>query len=404
MPALLSQTGAFEDVRSLTPSRSLLPYDLNVPFWSDGALKRRWISVPNAEGGESATVYFSPTGEWQFPPGTVFVKHFELPLDESHRERTRRLETRLLVCAASGGVYGASYRWRADHSDAELVKTSVLAPVEIGASSGVRTQNWFFPGPEECGKCHVPSAGGVLGVNTRQLNRNFSYPDGQTDNQLRRWSRLGLLNPAAQEAELLRLPKLARPDDHSRSVEERARSWLDANCAYCHRSGGAVTDFDARYETPLAQQKLLGAPVRINLGIDGAAMISPNDVWRSMVLHRTAALDGRKMPPLAHEMVDPQGVALLAAWIKSLPGPPVLAPPAISPPEGDYRAAVRVMLQHDDPQAVIRYTLDGAAPTATSPIYQGPIELTAPATVRARAYKEGSTRSISVHATFVVGP
>src|SRR5579883_3505001 len=46
-PPLLSQTGAFKDTRHLIPADSLIPYDLNVSFWSDGANKSRWISVPN---------------------------------------------------------------------------------------------------------------------------------------------------------------------------------------------------------------------------------------------------------------------------------------------------------------------------------------------------------------------
>src|SRR4051794_41256274 len=50
-PALLSQTGAFEDTRALTPSPALIPYDVIVPFWSDGAEKKRWIALP---GGPAA--------------------------------------------------------------------------------------------------------------------------------------------------------------------------------------------------------------------------------------------------------------------------------------------------------------------------------------------------------------
>src|ERR1041385_7395302 len=73
IPKLLSQTGAFKDVRSLTPNESLIPYDLNVAFWSDGAAKLRWVSIPN-ENGSGEKVRFSATGEWTFPPGTVFVK------------------------------------------------------------------------------------------------------------------------------------------------------------------------------------------------------------------------------------------------------------------------------------------------------------------------------------------
>src|ERR1700694_748026 len=38
-PRLLSQTGAFQDTHRLTPAAPLIPYDLIVPFWSDGATK-----------------------------------------------------------------------------------------------------------------------------------------------------------------------------------------------------------------------------------------------------------------------------------------------------------------------------------------------------------------------------
>ena len=70
-PRLLSQTGAFADTTNLVPAAALTPYDLIVPFWSDGAEKSRWISVPSGE-----RIKFAVTGEWVFPKGTVFVKHF----------------------------------------------------------------------------------------------------------------------------------------------------------------------------------------------------------------------------------------------------------------------------------------------------------------------------------------
>src|SRR5690242_9220107 len=55
MPRLLSQTGAFADVRSLKPEPGLLPYDLVVPFWSDGAVKSRYVAIPPGQVQFSAT-------------------------------------------------------------------------------------------------------------------------------------------------------------------------------------------------------------------------------------------------------------------------------------------------------------------------------------------------------------
>src|ERR1700761_3466475 len=119
LPTLLSQTGVFKDTRNLVPSDGLIPYELALAFWSDGADKLRWISVP-----KDTKIGFAPTGEWTFPAGTVFIKTFELPVDATHPGVQRRLETRLLVRDSNGGVYGVVYKWRADNSDAELLSSS----------------------------------------------------------------------------------------------------------------------------------------------------------------------------------------------------------------------------------------------------------------------------------------
>ena len=200
MPAMLSQTGAFRETRSLSTGRGLIPYDLIVSFWSDGAVSLRWNSVPNDRSGASSRIRFSPTGEWKFPAGTVLVKHFELATDESRPSVKQRLETRLLVCDSSGGVYGAGYKWRADNSDAELVKEGRLEPIAIRTRAGTPTQNWYYPGQADCLRCHTSSAAGVLGVKSRQLNRTLTYSTGVTDNQLRTWNHLGVFEPFVTSA------------------------------------------------------------------------------------------------------------------------------------------------------------------------------------------------------------
>ena len=45
-PPLLSQTGAFQNTSTLTPGGRLIPYTVNSPLWSDGAVKRRWLALP----------------------------------------------------------------------------------------------------------------------------------------------------------------------------------------------------------------------------------------------------------------------------------------------------------------------------------------------------------------------
>src|SRR5262249_42874123 len=150
LPSLLSQTGVFRSLRDLTPNPGLIPYEVNSPLWSDGAAKRRWIALP-----AGSAIRYSPTGPWTFPAGTVFVKHFELA--------DKRLETRLLVVDHAGLGYGATYRWRADDSDAELLPAGLTE--EVATKSG--PVKWSYPSRSECLACHTTNAGFVLGVNAR---------------------------------------------------------------------------------------------------------------------------------------------------------------------------------------------------------------------------------------------
>jgi uncharacterized repeat protein (TIGR03806 family) len=391
IPDVLSKTGAFADTRRLIPSPGLMPYELVEAFWSDGASKQRWVAIPEAK------VQFSTTGEWRFPPGTVFVKTFELPVDAAHPEAMRRLETRLLVLDANGGVYGVVYKWRPDNSDADLLSTSLSEPIPA------RQQTWYYPSRNDCQECHNARAGGVLGVKTRQMNRALTYPTGVTDNELRTWNHLGLFEPALKESKIASFPTLAAMDDLSRSLEDRARSYLDANCAQCHRPGGTVAYFDARFDTPLPQQQLVDGSVLIDQGIDRPRIVSPHDIWRSIAFMRINTNGDIRMPPLARETIDQRGVALLGEWIQSLAGRDVVAPPSISPSGGSYDRRVEVTLQDAEPNADIRYTLDGSVPEMSDAHYDHPIQLTGPTVLRARAFKPGYTRSITSQEAFIVG-
>jgi len=223
IPSLLSQTGVFSDTPKRVASPGLIPYDLNVAFWSDGAEKSRWIAVPAGQ------ILFSPTGEWRFPAGTVFVKDFDLA-DAANPAAKRRLETRILVRDSRGGVYGVVYKWRPDGSDADLLGGSETENIQVKSAGGeVQQQTWYYPSRQDCLTCHTAKAGGVLGVKTRQLNRAFTYPSGVADNELRTWNHLGLFAPAFKAEQLRTFAALAPADDSTRSVADRARSYLDAD-------------------------------------------------------------------------------------------------------------------------------------------------------------------------------
>jgi mono/diheme cytochrome c family protein len=307
-PPVLSATGAFSDLSTLTPFTGVIPYTVNSPLWSDAAIKSRWVAVPN--NGPPYTsdeqIGFVPVGEWSFPNGTVFIKHFELTVNEITGER-KRLETRLLVRNADAAVYGVTYKWRADNSDVDLLPGPLDEDIAITTSSGAtRIQKWSYPGRGQCLACHTSQANYVLGLKTHQMNGDFTYPEtGRTDNQLRTFAHIGLLNPTPREADIPAYLKSVGVTNTSVPVQHRMRSWIDANCSQCHRPNGFGPGFDARFYTPLENQNLINTYVKFR------------DVAGSLLYQRDNALDGTKMPPLARNLVHEAAMATLRQWIAS---------------------------------------------------------------------------------------
>ncbi len=409
LPPLLSQTGAFGDTPNRVPASGLIPYTPNTPLWSDGAVKSRYLAVPNKGGlnAPDAQIRFLATNTWTFLAGTVFVKNFDLVVNQTNASvPLRRLETRLLVRDINGAVYGVTYKWRPDNSDADLLTTSSNEVIQVTNAAGVTAQTWYYPSPADCLTCHTPVANYVLGVNTRQLNGDQTYPaTGVTDNQLRTLNRLGLFNPAPNEADITSFAKLSSLTNLSASLEERSRSYLEANCVQCHQPGGSGITFDARYDTPLAQQNLTNYPAAFNLGYDNACIIKAKDVWRSMIWQRMNTTNRvTQMPPLARNLIDTNAVAVLTAWINSLDGTPALAPPQIAPNGGNYIASVNVTLTAPDANAAVYYTLDGSLPTTNSVRYNGPFNLLNTATISADAFETNYNNSVAVSALFSIDP
>lgn len=307
LPATLADTGAFSDLSTLTPNPGIVPYDINVPFWSDHALKSRWFSVPNT----NLTVTFSGSGNWLFPTGTVWIKHFELELTNGVPASRKRLETRFLVRNA-GGIYGITYRWNT--TNATLVAEAGLDEAFTISDGGIlRTQMWHYPSRSECQACHTTQSGYAGGFNTAQLNRDMSY-DGTSTNQIEALRLAGYFSNSPSNRHLL--PVLTPAADESVSREYRVRSYLEANCAYCHRPGGVVAaQWDARISTPGPQTEIINGELNNNFGNPAARVIAPGSLDNSILFHRVANLGSGHMPPLATAVVNTQAVNLLAAWI-----------------------------------------------------------------------------------------
>jgi len=324
LPATLTATGAFTNLASLAPAPGIVPYEPNVSFWSDYATKRRWFSVPSV----ADKITFAPEGNWTFPTGTVWVKHFELELTRGNPATSRRLETRFIVKTADG-VYGLTYRWNAAQTEASLVPDEGASEViSINDGGVIRSQTWRYPSRAECLQCHTPAGGHALGFDTAQLNRMQMYASGSA-NQLTALANAGYFTAGIPAPASLRA--LAPADDISAILEHRARSYLAANCVQCHQPGGtAPGSWDARIETPTAGAGLINGALVDPAGDGANRVIVPGDKAHSMLLARIAKRGSGQMPPVASNEIDPAGVALLTSWINELGSIPSSPAPTIT--------------------------------------------------------------------------
>ena len=315
-PATLTETGAFADVASLTPAPGVVAYAPNVSFWSDAAQKRRWFALPAA----ATTFGFSADTNWSLPTGAVWIKHFDIETTRGVPATARRVETRFLVKTATG-VYGLSYRWNAAQTNATLVPDEGADQnFTITENGATRTQAWHFPGRNECLACHTERGGYALSFNTRQLNHDFAFPGG-TANTLTALAQAGYLGTATPPAPAT-LPALADASDPGKSLEQRARSYLDANCAQCHQPGGtAPSTWDARASTPLSLAGIINGALAVNGGNSANRVIVPGDTTRSQLHARLSGTGVARMPPLATSERDLAGESLLAQWIAALAQP-----------------------------------------------------------------------------------
>ena len=309
IPQTLSDTGIFDDLSTLQPNRGIYSYSLNVPFWSDGALKTRWFYVP-----PPYRVLFSATNSWTFPSGSLWVKHFGIETTPGVPASERRLETRVLV-KNDAGIYGVSYKWDAEGRTATLAPESGEA-VELlitNMTGSVERRPWRIPSRSECNTCHTPEAGYILGFTTAQLNKSVVH-GGTATNQLLELASAGYFENPPQT--VTGLHALATPTDASTSLRYRARSYLAANCNHCHQPAAkTLASWDARIITGLSRANIVNARLLNPSANPDERVVAAGDVGQSAIIRRMESLGSDRMPPLASTKVDQQGIELLKKWI-----------------------------------------------------------------------------------------
>lgn len=314
----LSEYGFFRgNIAEQNPADDVLPYDLNTPLFSDYAQKLRFVHLPTGKAAD-----YREREVVDFPEGTTIIKTFYYPKDFRKPEKGQTLmETRLLLREADGW-YALPYIWNDEQTEAHLEVAGGTREISWKHYDGKkRSLAYSVPNINQCKGCHVKDQViQPIGPTARQLNRAYNYANG-SQNQLQRWHEAGYLAnlPNAED-----IPQLAVWNDpNSGSLDQRARAYLDINCAHCHRDGapantsGLLLDYYQDNATALGIRK---PPVAAGRGSGGHAYdITPGRPKESILWHRISSTDpGVRMPELGRQLVHAEGVALIEEWISSL--------------------------------------------------------------------------------------
>jgi len=305
----------FRDAGARQPN-GLTPYGLNTPLFSDYAEKFRFLYLP--PGAKAA---YRADGVLDLPVGATLVKTFAYPADlRRPDEKVRYLETRLLVHKREGWV-ALTYVWNAEQTEAVLKRAGARIDVSfVDAHGATRTVDYAVPNQNQCKECHqLDKTLTPIGPKARNLNGTFAYSEGP-ENQLAHWSRLGLLTGAPRPD---KAPRTARWDDPAEPVADRARAYLDANCAHCHNPRAVASNSGLFLNLEETRPAALGVgkgPVAAGRGSGGLRVgVDPGRPDQSILVYRMASTEpGVMMPELGRSIVHEEGLALVRAYIAGM--------------------------------------------------------------------------------------
>ncbi len=314
----------------------VMPYDLNSALFTDYAHKLRTVWLP-----EGRAARYDSEKTFDFPVGTVISKTFYYPVGDGGLlkeedataarlasgfalDDVRLIETRLLIHRAEGWV-ALPYVWNAEQTEAVLKRTGDAQALTLMSEGSAQDFNYIVPNANQCAGCHATNATTreiePIGPKARHLNRDFVY-EGGTSNQLAAWTAAGLLEGAPEAPDA---PRLAVWSDTSASLENRARAYLDINCAHCHNrvgpadTSGLLLEHDAPHGQSLGLCKL---PIAAGKGTGGRLFgVVPSKPDASIFTYRLESTDPSiMMPELGRSLAHDEGVALIAEWIAQMPG------------------------------------------------------------------------------------
>lgn len=308
---VLSAYGLFADAAAREPADGVIAYDLINPLFSDHALKHRYVYVP---GG--TTAQYEPEEVFDFPVGSVLVKTFAFAPDmRAPSEGERYRETRLLIRKEAGWA-AYPYVWNADETEAAYAPAGDWLDLAFTAPDGEALEiDYRVPNQNQCKTCHqLGDAIAPIGPRARNLNHDGPYGRAQ----LADWSARGILEGVPGSP-----PSVPDVSDVTAPLADRARAYLDVNCAHCHRLEGSASNSGLFLGYGVEGSTAIGIgkhPVAAGRGAgDALYVIARGAPDASILTYRMASTEaGVAMPELGRSVIDEDGIELVRDWIAGM--------------------------------------------------------------------------------------
>lgn len=297
------------------------PYDLTTPLFSDFASKYRFLFVP-----PNQAINYNDMSVLDFPEGSVITKTFAIgdDVNASMNDETL-LETRLLI-KRKNGWKALPYIWNEDQTAARLALGGGRKAISfIDFDGNKRETQYGIPNANQCGSCHSNHEKvKPIGPKARLLNMPSPYltaVHGSDNNQLRLMADRGLLRGLPANGAWPRTAQWDNPA--SGTLEQRAKAYLDVNCAHCHSPGGRAFGTGLLLNEEQAVDVRYGlckSPVAAGRGSGGLSFdIAPGDPFASILYFRMDSIDPAiRMPELGRTLNHNRANALIRDWITSL--------------------------------------------------------------------------------------